>query len=77
MSAKTLADLEDAIQAHFRDGNDDSLFIGEWVIMVASQFMDPDKTHITNYSWACTKDIAHGHLLGLVEIGTGMIKEER
>lgn len=76
MSDKTRQALEYALQAHISDEMEDkNALVSEWVIMTATQFMDPERAKITSYSWWCTMDIPQGHILGLIEIGSSMIKE--
>lgn len=70
MSDATRQAIEEAIAAHVLDENEDkSVMLSEWVIITAAQYMNPEKPYITAYSWACTENISHSHLMGLLKVG--------
>lgn len=75
MSAETRQALEDAIAAHMLDENEDkSVMLSEYVLLTSCQYMNPEKPYVTSYSWACTDNISHSHLMGLLAIGTEIIQ---
>lgn len=75
MSEKTRQDLENAIAAHMLEETEDkSAILSEYVVITAAQYMNPDRPYTTGYGFACTISMSHSHLLGLLEMGTNMIK---
>lgn len=75
MSDKTRQDLENAIAAHMLEEADDkSVVLSEYVVISAAQYMNPDRPYTTGYGFACTTSMSHSHLLGLIDVGTDMIK---
>lgn len=59
------------------DGEAPNRMVGEYVVFTSASYMaDESMSTVTNYNWFCMPGITHGHLLGLIEMGTRTVDRD-